>query len=152
MIGTKDIRKAVVQRLKKTGHKVIARDVEKGFERPAFFVELDNNVRFGTAEQVERSLTVRIYYFPTDRYEHSVEVLDTLDQVETLFDLKLQVNDRWLNVNDFRSTMNEGVLICTFDTSFIDARSRNILQDPRDPMETLDVDMTMDITNKRSDQ
>lgn len=122
MITPKDIRISINNQLKKTGIEINARDVKEGFNRPSFFVQLDNSNRYSSPTQIERTLTVRIYYFPTDRYKYSIEVLDMQDTLEQLFDLKLKVKDRWLNIEEFNSYVNDGVLNCSFDLEFEFAR------------------------------
>ena len=122
MITYKDIKIAVNRQLKKTGIEINSSDVEEGFNRPSFFVQLDNANRAGNESQVERSLTVRIYYFPSDRYEYAIEVLEMQETLEELFDLKLAVKDRYLNVDELTTFMNDGVLNCSFDMQFYTAR------------------------------
>lgn len=123
MITYKDIKIAVNHQLTKTGIEINSSDVEEGFNRPSFFVQLDNANRAGNESQVERSLTVRIYYFPTDRYEYAIEVLEMQETLEELFDLKLAVKDRYLNVDELTTFMNDGVLNCSFDMEFYTARN-----------------------------
>lgn len=138
MITYKDIRLAINRQLKKTGIEITSRDVTEGFDRPSFFVQLDNVGRSGDESQVHKSMTVRIYYFPTDRYEYSIEVLDMQETLENLFDLKLAVKDRFFNVDEFTTFLNDGVLNCSFDLDFYDGRERNIYeQHPSEVMEIL---------------
>lgn len=122
MITYEDIRIAVNQQLAKTGIRITSRDVREGFQRPSFFVQLMNNTRSGYEEQVHRSATVQIYYFPSDRYEYLKEVLDMQETLEELFDLKLAVKDRLLNVDEFSSSLVDGVLNCQFDLEFYDGK------------------------------
>lgn len=122
MITYKDIRIAVNRQLKKTGIEVNSRDVEEGFNRPSFFVQLDNLNRSGDKEQVHKSMAVRIYYFPTDRYEYAIEVLDMQETIERLFDLKIAVKDRYFNVDEILTNLTDGVLNCSFDIQFYDGR------------------------------
>ena len=122
MITLKDIRIAVNQQLAKTGIGINSRDVQEGFDRPSFFVQLTNNTRSGYEEQVHRSVTVQIYYFPSDRYEYAIEVLNMQETLEELFDLKLAVKDRLLNVDEFSSSLVDGVLNCQFDLEFYDGK------------------------------
>jgi len=118
MIGYKDIRFAINKQLSKTGVEINSRDVSEGFVRPSFFVQLDNNIRSSTENQVHRSMMVHIYYFPSDRYEYAIEVLEMQEALEELFDQKLPVKDRLLNINEVTTFLNDGVLNCTFDLEF----------------------------------
>lgn len=138
MITYKDIRLAINRQLKKTGIEITSRDVTEGFDRPSFFVQLDDVGRSGDENQVHKSMTVRIYYFPSDRYEYSIEVLDMQEMLENLFDLKLAVKDRFFNVDEVRTDVVDGVLNCSFDLEFYDGRERNIYeQHPSEVMEIL---------------
>lgn len=125
MITYKDVKLAINQQLGKTGIEITSRDVKEGFNRPSFFVQLDNVGRSGDESQVHRSMTVQIYYFPTDRYEYSLEVLDMQETLENLFDLKLAVKDRFFNVDEVRTNVVDGVLNASFDLEFYDGRERN---------------------------
>lgn len=142
MITYKDIRIAINQQLKKTGIEITSRDVTEGFNRPSFFVQLDNVGRSGDENQVHKSMTVRIYYFPSDRYEYFIEVLDMQETLEGLFDMKLPVKDRYFNVDEFTTYLNDGVLNCQFDLEFYDGRKFTYNVDgtelPFEPMEELD--------------
>lgn len=122
MITLKDIRIAVNKQLNKTGIEINSRDVEEGFKRPSFFVQFNNVGRHGTETQIERMLSVNVYYFPSDRYEYAIEVLEMEETLGDLFDLKLPVRDRLLNVDEFNTFLNDGVLNCSFDIEFYDGR------------------------------
>lgn len=122
MITYKDIKMAVNRKLKTLGIEINSKDVTEGFIRPSFFVEFLNSIRSSDENQVYKSLSVQIYYFPTDRYEYSIEVLDVQEQLENLFDLKLQVLDRFLNIHEVNSTVTDGVLNISFDIEFYDGK------------------------------
>lgn len=123
MITYKDIKKAVNGLLKnKFNIEINSNDVKEGFNRPSFFVAFDDANRSSTPEQVEKSLTIRIHYFPTDRYNYSIEVLDIQEQLENLFDLKLGVLDRKFNIHEASTLVTDGVLEFSFDIYFFDVK------------------------------
>ncbi|OMC81854.1 hypothetical protein BK128_21540 [Viridibacillus sp. FSL H7-0596] len=128
MITYKDIKKAINQRIKSKfdNIEINSRDVTEGFNRPSFFVGLENNERSGDLSQVHKSLTVQIYYFPTDRYDYAIEVLDIQEQLETAFEMKLKVLNRFFNVDDAKAVMTDGVLSFSFDIAFYEARDYEI--------------------------
>ncbi|KYG92355.1 hypothetical protein A0U40_05270 [[Bacillus] sp. KCTC 13219] len=142
MITYKDIKKAVNQKLNVLGVEINSKDVSEGFSRPSFFVQLENPTRSSEEDQVHKSMTVQIYYFPTDRYEYSIEVLDMQENLEELFDLKLQVKDRLINIDETHAGTTDGVLSFSFDIEFYDGRNftYNIdgTEPPFEPMEELD--------------
>lgn len=144
MITYKDLRIAVNRKLKTTGIEVNSEDVSEGFNRPSFFVEFLNIARSSDENQVHKSLSVQIYYFPTDRYEYAIEVLEMQETLENIFDLKLAIKDRLINVEDIDTGIVDGVLNCSFDLAFYDGREFTWNVDgtemPFDPMEKLDIE------------
>lgn len=123
MITFKKIKIAVNNALKRNfSIKVNSNDVKEGFDRPSFFVEFDDVSRVGLESQVEKSLTVRIYYFPSSEEEASVEILDMQEELGNVFDTHLAVEDRLLHINEPTSTVSDGVLQFEFELSFEDGR------------------------------
>lgn len=122
MITYKDIKIAINKKLKTLGIEINSKDVTEGFIRPSFFVEFLNPIRSSDENQVHKSLSVQIYYFPTDRYEYSIEMLDMQEKLEYLFDIKLPVGDRLLNINETNADPVDGVLNFSFDIEFYDGR------------------------------
>ncbi|ABR48573.1 hypothetical protein Amet_2419 [Alkaliphilus metalliredigens QYMF] len=124
MITLKDIKIAITTRLKNTlDIEITSKDIKEGFKRPSFFIQLDN-IRKSAAgvDQVKRELTVRIYYFPSDRYQYSIEILDIQEQLEEIFDTKLKVIDRYLNIDEIESITTDGVLQLYFDIAYEEGR------------------------------
>ncbi|MEK4715340.1 phage tail terminator family protein [Sporosarcina sp. FSL K6-5500] len=139
MITYKDLRIAVNRKLKTTGIEVNSEDVSEGFNRPSFFVEFLNIARSSDENQVHKSLSVQIYYFPTDRYKYAIEVLEMQETLENMFDLKLAIKDRLINVEDINTGTVDGVLNCSFDLAFYDGRERNKYEQyPSELMHELD--------------
>jgi hypothetical protein len=119
MITLKDIKTAVVSVLNSNfTQEVQSSDVKEGFKRPSFFVELDNATSSSTEEQKHRGLTIRIYYFPSDRNKNSIELLDIQEALENAFDLKLTVLDRKFTINETESETTDGVLTFSFDIEY----------------------------------
>lgn len=123
MITYTDIKKTINSSLKKKFNiEINSKDVSEGFIRPSFFVGIENPIRSSDETQVHKSMTIQIYYFPTDRYEYSLEIMDVQEQLENLFDLKLKVNDRYFNIDETRSNTTDGVLSFAFDIEFYDGK------------------------------
>lgn len=138
MITYKDIKIAVNALLtKELGIEINSNDVKEGFTRPSFFVSFDNQNRSSTVSQIEKSLTIRINYFPSNRYEYSIELMDIQERLENLFDLKLAVKDRFFNIIEATSTETDGVLDFSFDIEFSDAREVTYDEQPSEMMQTL---------------
>lgn len=124
MITFENIRATVTKNLKANfnGLKVSSKSVSKGFTRPSFKVELDNVKREGYLTQVEKSCTVRIFYFPTTENENAIELLDVQEALGNVFDLKFSVDDRHLDIVEPNFDEIDGVLQFEFDISFEDKR------------------------------
>lgn len=136
MITYKDIKIAINKKLIDAFNiDINSNDVKEGFKRPSFFVSFDNQLRSSTQEQVEKSLTIRINYFPSDRYNYSLEIMDVQEQLENLFDFKLDVLDRKFNIIEVGHVVTDGVLEFSFDIQFFDGK---VLEE-QEPMDELDI-------------
>lgn len=101
---------------------VISKSAKEGFTRPCFKLELDNVKREGYLTQVEKSCTVRIFYFPADENDNAIELLDVQEKLGDLFDLKFSIEDRHLDINEPNFDEIDGVLQFEFDLQFFDGR------------------------------
>ena len=138
MITYKDIKKAINGLLTEEFNiEINSNDVKEGYSRPSFFVSFDNQTKSSTLTQIEKSLTIRINYFPSDRYGNSIELMDMQEQLENLFDVKLPVKDRRFNIVDVTSTVTDGVLDFSFDIEFSDVREVVYDEQPSEMMQTL---------------
>ncbi|QEK12581.1 hypothetical protein FQB35_09720 [Crassaminicella thermophila] len=128
MLTYMDIKKAINDKLKTqfTNIKIESNNIQEGIKRPSFFVQLDNidTKNFMTVGR-DRNLTVRIYYFPSDRYKNEIELLNIKDDLETLFlyDGVLDVNGYLADIDNIELDVvdNKGqdkVLHCYFDLKF----------------------------------
>lgn len=124
MLSLKDIKLAINEKLLSEFPKIEIQstDIKEGFKRPSFFVKFDYSSKTDYRFVFERRLTVRIYYFPSDRYQYDIEVIEMQEDIEKLFYLGLQVKDRYLKIeNDIQSELVDGVLIVSFDLSYYDS-------------------------------
>ena len=122
MITFEKIRATVTRNLKANfnGIQVSSQSVKDGFVRPSFKAELDNVKREGYLTQVEKSCTVRIFYFPAD--DNAIELLDVQEKLGDLFDLKFSVEGRHLDIVEPNFDEIDGVLQFEFDLQFFDGR------------------------------
>jgi len=109
---------------------VSSKSANEGFTRPSFKVELDNLKREGSLTQVERSCTVRIFYFPSTIDDNAVELLDVQEKIGDLFDLKFTVEGRHLDIVDPNFDEIDGVLQFEFDIQFFEARGNEYNTNP----------------------
>ena len=140
MITFKKIKTTVNKKLRSNFRDidVSSKSANEGFERPSFKVELDNVKREGSLTQVERSCTVRIFYFPSTM-DNAAELLDVQEVLGDLFDLKFTVEGRHLDVVEPNFDEIDGVLQFEFDIVFQEGRDREytipqesgtVIQDP----------------------
>ncbi|WP_427340647.1 phage tail terminator family protein [Caloranaerobacter sp. DY30410] len=124
MITLKDLKIAINSLISSNfTAEVTSRDIREGFKRPSFFVELDNIKKSPAGEdQINRELTVRIYYFPSSRYQYNVEILEVQEKLEEVFDTKLKVQDRYFNIDEVESIVTDGVLQFYFDIRYEEGR------------------------------
>ncbi len=101
---------------------VSSKAANEGFTRPSFKVQLDNVKRVNHLTQVERACTVRIFYFPKDENDYSIELLDVQEKLGDLFDLKFSIEGRHLDINEPNFDEIDGVLQFEFDLQFFDGR------------------------------
>ncbi|QMV43740.1 phage tail terminator family protein [Cohnella cholangitidis] len=109
---------------------VMSNDVKEGFPRPSFFVQMEDVTADNRLYVSERSMTVRIYFFPKDRNKPNAEMLDKIDGLQEVFDLNIKVEDRSITINETNADTADGVL--HFDFSFMYLESR--LKEPTEPL------------------
>lgn len=118
---------------------ITSKDIEEGFERPSFFVDFDSF----RAEQVsrrraERSGHIVIYYFPSDRYQYKMELLDVQETLENVFLDGLVIDEETiLYVGEISSQVIDGVLQFEFDLDYMEIESGENLEDNTPFMENL---------------
>lgn len=118
----KDIKKAVAAKLKGKypTHKLYDEEIEKGFARPCFFIQLvpifTNNL--GQFYDKKR-ITVKVHYFSPNKTNEENNTMS--DELNNLFRLYMPVLDRNLHILSTDSTTVDSVLIFSFDLDFIDA-------------------------------
>ncbi len=138
MIKLQDIMTDINAKLKdKFNIEINDNDVKEGFVRPSFFVQFDNLYKTDYLYTFERRLTVRIYYFPSNRHKYQIEVLEKQQEIEDLFKLGLKIKDRHLSlVYDIESEVIDGVLEISFELRYYDNNHEEV-EGPM--MEELDI-------------
>ncbi|OPJ58442.1 phage tail terminator family protein [Clostridium oryzae] len=120
MITLEKIKKSVVSALKSQKLKIYGTEIDEGFKRPCFFVQI---VGLGS-EIVNRNFcenlyTVEIAYFSVDKTD--IENAKMYDVLRTIFSEALIVEDRSLICRKLRmSIVEDHVMSFKFDLSFYD--------------------------------
>jgi hypothetical protein len=125
MITLKDIIKTINTLLKANfpNVKIESSDNAEGFDRPSFYVHVDSN---GTGQQNEAVITkkvgIRIYYFPTDEHDCSIELLEIQDGLDNLFSNGFLINgDTYINLDEdgIDYTITDNVLQALFYVNYM---------------------------------
>lgn len=120
MVKFTEINKAIVDKLelKFMGIPIKSTNVEK-IVRPSFCIDFDNiKVDDFMDEALDRNITVRIYYYATDRYKNKIENLNIQDDLTLLFleDNILEVNESTkIQIEELEFDLVDGVLVMNFD-------------------------------------
>ena len=105
------------------------KDVEEKIIRPSFMVSMDNisSNNFMNAV-IDKSVTIRIYYFPSNKYKYKIENLNMIDNLNELFvenDILKLENFNILINGEISTDVVQSVLNYNFDIEF----SENIIRD-----------------------
>ena len=155
MLGISKVIVAIKKKLKKAFPKIEVQmqDIEEGFKRPSFFIELANIKSKDFMKNFkDNSLTVRIIYFPSHPHKNQLELLKMMDELDKIF-----IEDNILELDvDFRTEIYEAdknivdkVLHYNFDIYFSEQYIKEMIE--IEMMENLEFKMEMmkDIEIKR---
>lgn len=92
--------------------------VMKSFARPSFYVMILSPNSDDHLYNKKRSISVDIHYFPTERYQHTLELLDVQDTLDTVFGLNLTIVNRVVTLNSQPSDVADGVLHYPFEFEY----------------------------------
>ncbi|MGL6063762.1 MAG: phage tail terminator family protein [Fusobacteriaceae bacterium] len=132
MVGFKDILVAVIKKIKNgiPGVTIESQDVEEGFNRPSFFIELDNiKIEDFMSSFQDRTLTARIIYFPSDKNKNQQELLEVMDKLNDVFvkESSMAINDETLvEVEAAETKIVDKILHFSFDIRLSEAYLREI--------------------------
>lgn len=114
------INKAINDKIKQEfpGIMIQSRDVEEGFKRPSFYVNIETTNTETFQFNLRRDFTCRILFFPTDRYDHKEEAYGVQDRLEMLFGLSFVAGSRTITINEAESDIYDKVLHYDFYFSY----------------------------------
>lgn len=133
MLTLIDIKKAIADKIRtKYNYKIYNNDVTEGFEKPCFFIRLlpilCNKISTTITQQ---TVTVEITYFQNKRSE--LDNLKVAQELQQLFQEKLEIKDRKLNCDDIRidwaGEQNE-ILQVLFDLQFYQSTDKQYAEPP----------------------
>ncbi len=119
MIALQDIQAAVGSVLQQNGYSVIASEVQEGFEKPACFIEvLPVSVTLENRFTEIVTNSVEITYHPA--IETREDLIETAGNLKRLFlYTPLQVQDRFLSVNEMTFDADKSTLIAYFELEYL---------------------------------
>lgn len=141
MLATSKIIIAVKKKIEKNFQvKIQSQDIEEGFLRPSFFIELDNiKVEDFMKKLQEKNITVRITYFPSDLKGNQVENLKVLDKLNEIFleDNILELDNNFVTeVNEVEASIINRLVHYSFEIFLSEEYIRNI---NKEMIEELDI-------------
>jgi hypothetical protein len=136
MLSLTTIKKVINDKiaLKFPAIEILSNDVKEGFSRPSFFVKLDNITKDSRLYTTEKSITVRIYYFASNRYQNDIENMEKQDALEEIFNLNFTAGGKTITIDETRGQIIDSVLEFEFDFNYQDP---NYVEDDSELMEEL---------------
>lgn len=97
-----------------------AGDINEGFKRPCFFIELLPVARDNEGGGIySRRVSVIISYFSKSKTD--LENIKMQDQFEKIFGQLLKINDRFITIDSTSGHVTEGVLHFSFNIDYLDS-------------------------------
>ena len=119
MIKIQDIETAVAKVLTAKGHTVTASEIQQGFTKPTFFIEVlpvSVEIRNQYSELITDS--IEITYHPA--VETREQLVEMSENIKNMFLYKpIHVNDRFLSVNEITFDTDKSALVAYFELEFI---------------------------------
>lgn len=138
MIRLTDLKRAINTVLEANfpDHARYADDVQEGYERPCFFVQMfPVTFDYATINYASIGLVVVINYFSKNKTQ--LENLKMHDALKEAFGRSLQVNNRYLHLQNIRSDEVDGVLQFKFDLEYLEGVEKDLTGTGYDVMEEL---------------
>lgn len=139
MITLKDIQTAVADVLKQNGYIVTASEVEQGFSKPTFFVDvLPVSVQTQNKYSELVTVSVELSYHPlAETREHLVEVSENIKNM--FLYTPIPVCDRFLSVDEIIFDTDKSILVTYFELEFM--QETNITEKEYPKMKTLNTEV-----------
>lgn len=114
-------------------YKLIDYDVDEGFDKPAFFVSVENvSTSFVATDYIQESSDLEITFFAEDRYEGFLTLLDMKNNLMQLFTEPLEIADNfYVTLLDTTSEIYKAdkVLTFSFTANIVNKVERNETDD-----------------------
>ncbi len=94
----------------------------EALEATSIYIELDNIIKNNRLYNYERSLTVRIYIYPSNTTAGMSEALEAIEGLEELFQLTMKIEDRSIKILETSSKLVDGVFQFEFNVNYFEAK------------------------------
>lgn len=123
MITIQDLQSAITKVLTDNGNTVTANEIDEGFLKPTFFIDLFTNSTEVQNQYNELiNVVVELKYIPA--VETREECIVKSGQIKNMFlNNPLSVSDRFLTVNDITFDLDNNNLIAYFELEFLQERN-----------------------------
>lgn len=105
---------------------VYSDEVRENFRKPCFFIGATSVMTPQNVNWLEKELTVTLTYYAKASEKNEVHYMDIVDKIQALFDVGIQVNDRYLkveSVEDDRVGEEDDILQITITIPYIERTS-----------------------------
>lgn len=113
MITLMQIKKSIVSKLENLGIHIIATEISSGFEKPAFFVQLQFFNRNNSKNLSDTLITFNIHYFSKEKTD--LDNIKMLDKLNDLFVDSLDVDGDIFTLENIEGEIYDNVLQFKFD-------------------------------------
>lgn len=124
MITIKEVLECICNRLSEYFPNILvqSQDIEEGIERPSFKVYSDDmNIKNGMKKFRETNGSIRIVFFPTNKEINQVEILDTLEKLNEIFNdnnMLIVKETIYIEIEETNVSIVDKVLYFDFDINF----------------------------------
>lgn len=128
-----NILSAIVQAVaSEFGCPVYSDEVLEKFKKPCFFVSASSTMTHQTVNWCRKEFVLQLTYFPKDTNKNEITYLDVIDRVQILFQVGIQVNDRYLHfesIEDDRVGEEQDILQITITIPYTESIAHAVPSD-----------------------
>lgn len=115
MVKVKDIKKAIIDKIKTLNIKVYSDNIKEGFDTPCIFVSVEKYENsLDNSNTIKKYLDIYVRYIDKDE----INRLDVLDNINLLFVKTLEVKDRIFTLHNKINLFKDEYVELNFDIEF----------------------------------
>lgn len=117
MVTVKDVKKAIIDKVKSLNIKIYANNTKEGFDTPCVFISIEKyENRLENSNTVKKYLDIYIRYIDKDE----INQLDVIDKINLLFLRTLEVKDRVFTLHNRNNLFRDDCVELNFDIEFFE--------------------------------